>query len=97
MKTFNLQKLQDKVGAGIDAKISYLIGALILIVLVVALAPDMFDGLTKLTPVYNESNTSQCIQYCDAIGTPAWVPTTLFVIVGAGLIFLVWKAIGGGK
>jgi len=84
-RNFNLLKLQNKAGAGIDSKISYLIGALVLIVLIVALAPDMFSNLALMNTTSEGGNT------------PNWVPTTLVVIVGAGLIFLVWNAIGGSK
>ena len=78
----------------IDGKINYLIGALIVVVLATSLAPTMFTNVFGLQPVYNESNASQCLQNCDALGVPVWVPTTLFVIVGAGIVFLIWKSFG---
>lgn len=63
----------------INSQISYLIGALIVIVLAVSLAPTMFAGVNDLQ---NET------------GVPSWVPTVLFVIVGAGLVFLIWRTFG---
>lgn len=67
-----LQNLDSKKGMG-SGKIAALIGALIFIVLVVALAPTMFTGL-------NET------------GGPSWMDTVLPVIVGAGIVFGVWRA-----
>ena len=75
-KTFNLSELQEKGQAGISGKMTALIGAVIVIFLVVALAPEMFSGLADL-----ETDTN----------TPDWVPVVMFVIVGAGLVFLIWK------
>lgn len=76
----SLKPMYAKKGqAGIDSKISYLIGALIIIVLAVNLAPAMFEGIAGL-----ENNTD----------TPSWVPVALYVIVGAGVVFLIWKAFG---
>ena len=60
--------------SGLNGRISTLIGALIFVVLAVALAPSMFLGLTNIT------------------SAPSWVGTVLPVIVGAGLVFMIWKA-----
>jgi len=79
MKSFNLKEMQTKGQANVSSKVSYLIGALIVVVLATALAPEMFSNIANLS---GDSNT------------PAWVTPTLFVIVGAGLIFLIWKAFG---
>lgn len=79
---FNIGLCQKKGALGVDSKISYLIGAVIVIVLAVAVAPTMFSSLTDLS---NETLNP---------GVPAWVPTVLFVIVGAGLVFLIWRAFG---
>jgi len=79
---FDISLSQKKGQAGINGKISYLIGALIVIVLVVSIAPTMFTSLSDL------SNTTL------NPGVPAWVPVVLFVIVGAGLVFLIWKSFG---
>lgn len=64
---------------GVDSKISYLIGALIIIVMATALAPTMFSNVNDLV---------------NATGVPSWVPVVLFVIVGAGLVFLIWRSFG---
>jgi hypothetical protein len=54
--------------------VAVLIGALIFIVLAVALAPTMFAGANNIT------------------GAPTWVNTVLPLLIGAGLIFAVWRA-----
>lgn len=59
---------------GLNTKIAVLIGALIFIVLVVALGPTMFNGLNNIS------------------GAPTWLNTVLPLIVGAGLLFAVWRA-----
>lgn len=72
----DLEKLQKKGQAGVSSKMSALIGAVIVIFLVVALAPEMYTEIGIL-----EAN----------VDTPAWVSTVISVIVGAGLVFLVWR------
>lgn len=74
-----ISKLNKRGQASVNGKISYLIGAVIVIVMAVAVAPEMFDSLIQL------NNTS---------GVPTWVPTVLFVIVGSGLVFLIWRSFG---
>lgn len=74
-----LSLAQKKGSTNIDSKIGYLIGALIVVVLAVNLAPEMFAGIGSL-------NTSD--------GVPVWVPLVLYVIVGAGIVFLIWKSFG---
>ena len=69
-------RLQKKAQSGISGKMTSLVGALIVIVLAVALAPEMFSGVADLETDVN---------------TPGWVPIVLYVIVGAGLVFLIWK------
>ena len=80
MENFNISLCQKKGQKGINSKISYLVGAVIVIVLATAVAPTMFENVSNLTGV---------------TGVPAWVPTVLLVIVGAGLVFLIWRAFGG--
>lgn len=79
MKKSKLRQLQKKGAMNVSSKIEYLIGALIVVVLATALAPTMFENVENLT---------------NATGVPSWVPTVLFVIVGAGLVFLIWKSFG---
>ena len=79
MKHEKLTLLQKRGQAKVDSKISYLIGALIVVVLATSLAPEMFVAITDLE---------------NATGVPSWVPTVLFVIIGAGLVFLIWRAFG---
>lgn len=73
-KSFNLKDLQKKGQAGLNSKMTALIGAVIVIFLVTALAPEMFTSIDGL-----------------GVETPTWVVSVLTVIVGAGLVFLVWR------
>lgn len=63
--------------------IEFLIGGLILVVLVTALSPTIFGNVNNLSNATLNP------------GVPTWVPTVIFVVVGAGLIFMVWKAFAG--
>jgi hypothetical protein len=85
MNKFNISEMKKKGASGIDSKINYLVGALIVIVLAVALAPEMFSGVSDLE---NETLNPN---------TPGWVPTVLYVIIGAGVVFLIWRAFGNSK
>lgn len=60
----------------IDGKISALIGAVVLVFLITALAPDMFAQVTQMG---NESDV------------PSWVSTVFGVMIGAGLVFIIWR------
>lgn len=73
---FDILKSQKKAQAGLNGKMNALIGAVIVIFLVVALAPEMFTELGVLS-----ANAD----------TPAWVSSVMVVIVGAGLVFIVWR------
>lgn len=79
MKKSKLKKLQEDNRGKVSGKITYLIGALIVVVLATALAPTMFDNVSNLS---------------DVSSVPTWVPTVLFVIIGAGLVFLIWRSFG---
>ena len=70
----NLRLLQDKGGKKFGGKVELLIGMVLVVVLVTALAPTIFTNLGLLGEE-----------------TPAWVASVLIVIVGAGLVLLVWK------
>lgn len=73
---FNILNAQKRAQAGLNNKMTQLIGAVIVIFLVVALAPEMFTELGVLSA---------------NVDTPSWVATVMVVIVGAGLVFLVWR------
>lgn len=81
-KTFNLLNMQKKGQAKIEGKIEYLIGGVIVVAMLAALAPQIFLDLDTLTT---------------ATGVPSWVPTVLIIVAGAGLVFLVWRALMGRK
>ena len=74
---FNLKDLQKRGQAGMNSKMTALVGGLIIVVLAVSLAPTMFSSLADLDADVN---------------TPDWVAPVLFVIVGAGIVFLIWRA-----
>lgn len=76
MNELQLSKMRKKGQAGLNVKMTALIGAVILIFLVSALAPEIFEELAVL-----ENNTD----------TPSWVASVMVVIVGAGLVFLIWR------
>ena len=76
---FDLIALQKRGAHSVNGHVEYLIGALILIVLATALAPTIFSSVNDLN---------------GSAGVPTWVPTVLYVIIGAGLVFLIWKAFG---
>jgi protein-S-isoprenylcysteine O-methyltransferase Ste14 len=73
----NFDKLQKKAQSGVSGKMTALVGALIVIVLAVSLAPEMFSGVADL-----EADTN----------TPDWLPVVLYVIIASGIVFLIWKA-----
>ncbi|MFW6377225.1 MAG: hypothetical protein ACOCZ5_01140 [bacterium] len=82
MEKFNklksLNKTADKKAAfNVDSKMSSLIGAVIVVFLVVALAPEIFTELEDLTGTDSD--------------VPEWVYTVMTVMVGAGLVFIVWR------
>ncbi len=53
-----------------------LITGLIVVVLATALAPEMFSNVAEL-------ETDEDV--------PEWVPVVMFLIIGAGLVFLIWR------
>ena len=69
--------MQKKGQAGVSKAMTGLIGAVIVVFLVVALAPEIFSGLSDL-----EAD----------VAVPAWISTVLFVVVGAGIVFIVYRA-----
>ena len=62
--------------SGVGNKMNALIGAVIVIFLITALAPEIFTQIDALSA---------------STETPSWVPTVMFVITGAGLVFLLYS------
>lgn len=56
-----------------------LFGAFILVLIATALAPEIFVNIAGMAGVESE--------------VPAWLVTTLTAVVGAGILFLIWKAV----
>jgi len=61
----------------VDKLIYGLIGGLLVMVLLTALAPTIFSSIFGL----NESE-----------GVPTWLKPVLFVVSGIGLVFIAWRA-----
>jgi len=76
MEKYDKKSMNKKAQASLNGKMTALIGAVIVIFLVVALAPEIFEQLALLA-----ADTD----------VPAWLSTVMIVIVGAGLVFLVWR------
>ena len=73
----NLPELQKKGQGKMSASIYGLVATVIVIILVSALAPDVFTNLLNV-------NTTS--------GAPAWVGTVLTVLSGAAFVFIIWRA-----
>ena len=69
-------KLQKKASAQMTNTMTALITGLIVVVLATALAPEMFSNVAEL-------ETDEDV--------PEWVPVVMFLIIGAGLVFLIWR------
>lgn len=82
---FDLKAMQKKGAHQAGHSIDYLIGALIVVVLATQLAPTFFTGVSTL----NTSATGGTV--------PDWLPIVLYVIIGAGLVLLIWRVFGQGK
>ena len=84
MNSKKLKELQERGQAGISGKMTAIIGAVIMIFLVVALAPEMFEQTASLEAV---NGTGHLIHP----DVPSYLPTIMFVIIGAGIVFMVWR------
>ena len=68
--------LQKKASAQMTGTMTALITGLIVVVLATALAPEMFTNVAELETVED---------------VPDWVPVVMYLIIGAGLVFLIWR------
>lgn len=93
MKNFNLEHMKKQGKVDIDKSVGIVIGVLITVMLVGKLAPEMFSSITGMEKVYNET-TDECIENCN---TPDFVPVVLVIVIGAGLLYLIWRTIQKGK
>ena len=84
MNSKKLKELQEEGQASISGKMTALIGAVIIIFLAVALAPEMFEQTASLEAV---NGTGDLIHP----DIPSYLPTIMFVMIGAGIVFMVWK------
>lgn len=60
-----------------SGQMTKLFSAFVLVLIGTALAPEIFSNISGM------DNTS----------TPAWLITTLTAVVGAGILFLIWRAV----
>lgn len=81
-----MEKLKLNKKGNVSSKIETLIGALLVIVILVALAPTMFQG-------FGGGATGLANSSVSGTAMPAWLPTTLAVIVAIGLVYLVYRAL----
>jgi len=61
----------------ISGQVGKLFGALVLVLIAVALIPELFTSLLQV----NDSSA------------PGWLYISLVTVVGAGVLFLIWRAI----
>ena len=73
---FDLKAMSKKGQKGLEGSIEKAVGAVILVAIVAALSPEIFEDLDGLST---------------ATGVPSWVPTVLIIVAGAGFVFLVYR------
>ena len=61
----------------IDKTVGKLFGVLVVILLAVEVLPLIFDGIAGMTGLESE--------------VPSWLTTVLTVIIGAGMVFMIWR------
>ncbi len=86
-----IQKIKNmkharKAASNMNANISALMTGLIVVVMATALAPDFFSNITSLDNATFNNSSGQIEEVA-----PDWVPTVMYLTVGAGLVFLVWR------
>lgn len=87
MEKFNLLKAQKKGSTNVNKAVLTLIGALVIILLIVQLAPQFFSGLGTSGSGLGNATANP--------GVPTWLPTILIVIVAVGLVYLAWNVFSG--
>lgn len=84
---FDLKKVQKR-GFGDNKVISYLIGGLIAIVLIAALAPTMFNFLGTGTGGLGNTSENPSV--------PTWLSPVAIILLAVGLLYMLYRAIGAG-
>lgn len=74
---------RGKKGAMGNRAVGVLVGVLVLVLLMVNVAPEIFGGIA----LFNTTATGGNV--------PTWVPTVINVIVAAGLVMMAWRGFGG--
>jgi hypothetical protein len=72
----------------VGSTIDYLVGGLIVLVLIGALASSIYAPLGSVTGVGNSTLNP---------GVPSWLPTVAIILVSVGLLYMIMKAVGVGK
>ena len=80
MKFKILEWLNKKGQVGMN-KVNSLFGALVVVLFASALAPTMFESIDNLTLIDN---------------APAWLTVLLPLVLGIGIVFMIWRAIASG-
>jgi hypothetical protein len=87
--TNEMLSLKQKRGMASAGKFVYIIiGVLIVVVILVALAPTIFSGLGTGTGGLQNTTSNP--------DSPTWFGKVLIVVVSAGLLFLIWRLVDGG-
>lgn len=79
---------------GKSDKFDMVMGVIILLIFIGAVAPQALSSLFNTTAfsgcaVANSSNLSQCLT---TITVPVWVVTTLGIVGAVAIIYLIWRA-----
>lgn len=79
----------------VNDKVTGLIGGVIMLFLVVSFTPTIYDEVTEFeNTTVNETYTNESgdEDTREVEVAPTWLVTVLGVIIGAGLVFAVWRS-----
>ena len=85
------KNMMKRAQSSINNKMTLLISGVVLVFLIAQLAPQMFtslaDGASTNVTVTNSTGGEVTVE--DPI--PSWVVSVLTVIIGAGVVFMIWR------
>ena len=87
MEKFDLAKMQKKGSSSVNKIIVGLIGALVVILILVQLAPTFFTGLGSTGTGLGNVTANPSV--------PTWLPTIMIIIIATGLVFMAWRVFSG--
>lgn len=79
----------------IDNKVTGLIGGVIMVFLIVAFTPSIYNQVTDFeneTATVTYTNESGGEETKEVDVAPTWLVSVLVVIIGAGLVFVLWRS-----